>query len=124
MNDILDNIEDIIKVDISACDWLLGFLATDGLQYMRPFILECTFREVRVAFSNLIERCFFHYYSHHGRTDTEDLYKILDSMVSLVEKDAANTCKNTSQLFWVLSKFSQMVSFVKIYKSFSNLILS
>ena len=114
MNDIIENVESIIEKDRNACEWLVNFLATDesSLQYVRLYLVECTYREVRETYAKLIERALFYFARHNsGDTQTDDVNRILATLINLLEKDVGNHCKNSSQFFWVLAKFAQMVRY-------------
>ena len=111
MTDIIQNIESVIEKDKNTCEWLVGFLAADesSLQYLRLYLVECSHREVREAFAKLIERALFNFHRHNsGDTKTDDVNRILATMVNLLEKDVGNHCKNSAQFFWVLAKFAEM----------------
>lgn len=113
MSDILQNIETVIEKDKSACEWLVNFLAADesSLQFLRLYLVECSFREVREIFAKLIERALFYFARHNaGDTQTDDVNRILATIINLLEKDVGNHSKNSAQFFWVLAKFAQMVS--------------
>ena len=115
MSDILQNIEDTIERDRGACEWLLHFLAADegSLQHLRPYLVECTFREIRETFAKLIERTLVCFANHNsGDTQTDDINRILATLINLIEKDVGNHCKNCGQFFWVLAKFAQTVSLI------------
>ena len=123
MNDIIENVESIIEKDRNACEWLVNFLATDegSLQYVRLYLVECTYREVRETYAKLIERALFYFARHNsGDTQTDDVNRILATLINLLEKDVGNHCKNCSQFFWVLAKFAQMVRYAY---SVANIIL-
>ncbi len=98
------------KCSCRSSDWLLNFLSSDGLQLVRPFLLECPTRDVRVNFASLINHSFHSYDIHHGDTETDHINRVLSAIVTLIEKDVPNNSKNSGQFFWLLSKFAQMVS--------------
>ena len=115
MNDIVQNIETVIENDKSSSEWLIGFLASEeySLQYFRLYLVECSHREVREVFAKLIERALFYFAVHNnGDTQTDDINRILATLVNSLEKDVGNHCKNSAQFFWVIAKFAQMVSFI------------
>ena len=55
----MGHVEAIIEKNVSACEWLLHYLAQEGLQYMRTLLLECDAREVRINFSNMVRLKLF-----------------------------------------------------------------
>ena len=114
MNDIVQNIERIIEGDKSSCEWLIKFLATEpgSLRYLRLYLVQCSYRDIREIFAKLIERALFHFAFHNdGNTQTDDINRIMENMIDLIEKDVEYHCKDSAQYFWVIAKFAQMVRF-------------
>ena len=114
MNDIVQNIERIIEGDKSSCEWLIKFLATEpgSLRYLRLYLVQCSYRDIREIFAKLIERALFYFAFHNdGNTQTDDINRIMENMIDLIEKDVEYHCKDSAQYFWVIAKFAQMVRF-------------
>ena len=111
MKDCVEVVERFINSSKEANLWLINYLATEALHSFRPFILECPIREVRVHFSRLVEKAVYQVAIHeNGNTESDDINRILATCVSLIENDVANNCKESGQLFSLISKFAQMVN--------------
>jgi ubiquitin carboxyl-terminal hydrolase 9/24 len=110
LGDIIDTIDDCLESSAPATQWLLGFLANvDGLRYFRPFLLECSAREVRVNFYHLVEKALAYFHRHNNcNTDTEDVNRLLATMAGLVKDDVANHIKTCGQFFSLLNKFASL----------------
>ena len=65
--DWVDAIEAIISTNAHACSWLVEFLSTDGLKYLKPYLLECPNRDVRANFSQILEKSFSNLVKHTGK---------------------------------------------------------
>ncbi|XP_035828590.1 LOW QUALITY PROTEIN: ubiquitin carboxyl-terminal hydrolase 24 [Aplysia californica] len=51
----------------AACLWLADYLASaEGSEMVKPFILECPTRDVRVFFSKILERMLHSFFQHDG----------------------------------------------------------
>lgn len=112
VGDFVDSITSLLNRSKKATEALLVFLSSaTGLQYLKPFLLEASAREVRANFAHLVFNGIRAFETHRGDTEVEEVTKVLSSLAVLVEKDAATHCKNSGQFFWLLSKFAQMVSF-------------
>ena len=66
--DWVDAIEAIICTSSHACSWLLQFLSTEGLKYLKPYLLECPSRDVRTNFSHILEKTFSNLVKHTGES--------------------------------------------------------
>lgn len=111
MSEIIDAITSLLERDLATTEWMLHYLASEGRQTMKSFLLECSSREVRANYSTLVTNSFKALEKHNdGDTKTDSISNILTHLVELVENDVANHCKNSGQFFWLLSKFAQMGS--------------
>ena len=112
MADWVDAIENIISVSPPTCSWLVQLLSTDGLKYLKPYLLEATARDVRSNFSALLERAFaFANLVKHraGDSDVAAVNVILSALVEMMASNVADNVKHCGQYFWTLSMFAQMV---------------
>ena len=115
MADMIDGVSSLLDRSARATECLLSFLSSSessgggGLQYLRPFLLECPAREVRVNFAKMVFDSARSLEKHRGGTQSESVNRILSSLVGLIEKDVPAHNKNCAQFFWLLSKFAQMV---------------
>lgn len=111
MSDVVDGIANLIERSKDTCEWLLQFLSSaNGLQYLKPFLLECSFREVRVNFASMLHNAFKFFEKHNGNTEIDHVNRILSTLAGLIENDVPNNCKTSNQFFWLLSKVAQMVA--------------
>ena len=56
MSDWVAAIGKIIEECPGTAHWLVTFLSSDGLRYIKPYLLEGRSRDVRQSFSHLLER--------------------------------------------------------------------
>jgi len=108
--DWVDAIESIISTNAHACSWLVEFLSTDGLKYLKPYLLECPNRDVRANFSHIVEKTFSNLVKHTGDSDIGPVNVLLSALVEMMATDVPNNVKLCSQYFWTLSMFAQMGS--------------
>ena len=73
--DWADAIHSIITLCSSASQWLVDFLSTEGLKYLKPFLVECNARDVRSNFSHLLEKTVSSQLAHCPTTHQSDLTK-------------------------------------------------
>ncbi len=71
----------------------------------RICLLECSVREVRVVVANILDKTLESalYFQDAG------LDCLLDMLLSLLDKDVPDNCKNCSQYFSLFSSFAQRV---------------
>ncbi len=107
--DIVDTIEAYLDRNQDACEWMLTFLSsTDGLRYLRSYLLECPAKEVRLNFSQLVERTLRHFHRHFATTETDHVNRLMSTLVSLINDDVANHIKVCGQFFGLVAKFAKM----------------
>ena len=118
MNEWLDAVQCITNKSAAASQWLVSYMSSDqGLKYIKPFLIECSARDVRTSFSQLVERCV-----SGGDRDTSasvnsdrdtsaSVNTIVQHIVNMLRTDVAENVKHSSQCFWLLLKFAQMVKY-------------
>ena len=108
LTDWIEAIHSIITLSASASAWLLDFLASEeGLKYIKPYLVESTARDVRINFSGLLEKSLSSL-SSHGPDTNCSVGGIIRHIVSLLG-DVGDNVKNSSQYFWFLFMYAQMV---------------
>ena len=114
LTDWIEAIHSIISLSTSASAWLLEFLASEeGLKYIKPFLVESSARDVRTNFSGLLEKCLSSSCTLITNTWVETIIRHIVSLLS----DVGDNVKHSSQYFWFLFMFAQMV---KISHSFER----
>eukprot|EP00095_Tigriopus_kingsejongensis_P003305 maker-scaffold355_size198070-snap-gene-0.39 protein:Tk03305 transcript:maker-scaffold355_size198070-snap-gene-0.39-mRNA-1 annotation:"ubiquitin carboxyl-terminal hydrolase 24 isoform x8" len=109
ISDIVNSCEGLCEASQKACDWLLSFLSGDGQRFLRPFLIECPFKEVRQQFARIIFIAVDEYERHHGCNPTDiKISTLLGQLVSVLSQDVPKHGKNSGQIFWLLSKFTRM----------------
>ena len=109
MSNLVDTIETYVEYCSQAAEWLVSFLASsDGLRYLRPFLLECGAKEVRLLYARLLTVAFRFYHRHFGSLQVDHVDKILDTLLTLIRTDASNHIKNCGQLFSVITRFAEL----------------
>ncbi|KAH9492249.1 Ubiquitin carboxyl-terminal hydrolase 24 [Bulinus truncatus] len=92
-----------------ACLWFIDYLSTiEGSEIIKPFILESTSKEVRIMFGKLLERTFASFFHHGGVPTHPNLNTLLENLLSLLEKDAVDLVRNSTQYFLVIRSYIQM----------------
>ncbi|XP_059140581.1 ubiquitin carboxyl-terminal hydrolase 24-like isoform X2 [Physella acuta] len=92
-----------------ACLWFIDYLASgEGSDIIKPFILESPSKEVRVMFSKLLEKTFFSFFHHGGVPTHHNLNTMLENLLVLLDKDAVDLVKNSTQYFQVIRAYIQM----------------
>ncbi|XP_077980970.1 ubiquitin carboxyl-terminal hydrolase 24-like [Glandiceps talaboti] len=103
------SIETIVSQSKKACFWLIEYLASkQGSAYIKPFLLECPTREVRIAFGKILEctlRCFFH---HGGNAQVKEFDELVEILLAMLDKDVPDNCKTCTQYFWLLNMYVHM----------------
>lgn len=116
MRDWVEAIETMIESCPGTQLWLLTYLSSDGIRYIKPFLLEARSRDVRQSFSQLLERVLACHIKHtvssrnaHSATSTRGapLNTILTHLVDMLGSEVQDNVKNCSQYFWVLLRFAQ-----------------
>ena len=108
INDLIAAIEFYIENDSEACKWLTVKLSSnEGLRYVRPFLIECEAKEVRSAFSQLMDMTIEYHLVHFSSTNCEPIDKILKTSLNCINEDVANHIKHCGQFFSFLFKFAK-----------------
>ncbi|XP_064607447.1 ubiquitin carboxyl-terminal hydrolase 24-like isoform X2 [Liolophura sinensis] len=109
MNEWVAIIESLVSRSKEACMWLVEYLANEeGSTYIRPFLLECPQKDVRVTFAKLLERLMCSFFQHGGVTTHKSYDEILEVMLQMLNKDVPENVKNCVQYFLVLKCYVQM----------------
>ncbi|KAG7316677.1 hypothetical protein KOW79_020218 [Hemibagrus wyckioides] len=97
-------VEMLLSKSSEACRWMVQYLvAAEGREIIKNCLLECNVREVRVVVASILEKtlesalCF----------QDAGLDCLLDMLLSLLDKDVPENCKNCSQYFSLFSNFAQ-----------------
>ncbi|XP_070196439.1 ubiquitin carboxyl-terminal hydrolase 24-like isoform X2 [Littorina saxatilis] len=91
-----------------GCLWFIDFLATDGNQYLKPFLLECPVKEVRVMFSRLMESMITSFLAHGGVCTHKAFDAVVESFLRMLEKDVIDFVRHCSQYFRLLRSYIQL----------------
>ncbi|KAL6486199.1 hypothetical protein MHYP_G00055910 [Metynnis hypsauchen] len=97
-------VEMLLSKSSEACQWMVQYLvATEGREIIKNCLLECSVREVRVVVASILEKTLESalYFQDSG------LDCLLDMLLSLLDKDVPENCKNCSQYFSLFSNFAQ-----------------
>jgi len=108
MADWVDAIEAVITVCPTTSDWLINYLSSDGLRYMKPYLLESSSRDVRQNFSQLLEKTLSSHIKHSGSSESNAVNSIVTHLVEMLVRDVPDNVKFSSQYFWSLLMFAQM----------------
>eukprot|EP00090_Calanus_glacialis_P047045 TRINITY_DN9530_c0_g1_i3.p1 TRINITY_DN9530_c0_g1~~TRINITY_DN9530_c0_g1_i3.p1 ORF type:complete len:2633 (-),score=502.34 TRINITY_DN9530_c0_g1_i3:271-7929(-) len=108
MADWVDAIEAVITVCPTASEWLVNYLSSDGLRYLKPYLLESSSRDVRQNFSQLLEKTLSSHIKHSGSSESNAVTGIVTHLVEMLVRDVPDNVKFSSQYFWSLLMFAQM----------------
>ncbi|RXN05544.1 ubiquitin carboxyl-terminal hydrolase 24 isoform X3 [Labeo rohita] len=97
-------VEVLLSKSSEACQWMVQYLvAPEGREIIKICLLECSVREVRIVVATILEKTLESalYFQDSG------LDCLLDMLLSLLDKDVPDNCKNCSQYFSLFSNFAQ-----------------
>uniref|UniRef100_A0A8C5WGL6 Ubiquitin carboxyl-terminal hydrolase 24 n=1 Tax=Leptobrachium leishanense TaxID=445787 RepID=A0A8C5WGL6_9ANUR len=99
-------IDALVSKSCEACQWLVDyFVSSEGKELIRVFLLECCVREVRVAVATILEKTLDGALLH--RVKVKGVHLLLEMLLSLLEKDVPENCKNCAQYFFLFNNFVQ-----------------
>ncbi|XP_070563005.1 ubiquitin carboxyl-terminal hydrolase 24-like isoform X2 [Ptychodera flava] len=102
-------IETIVSQSKKACFWLIDYIASkQGSIYIKPFLLECPTKEVREAFSKILESTLKWFFNHGGNAQVKTFDDLVEILVAMLEKDVPDNCKTCTQYFWLLDMYVHM----------------
>ncbi|KAI9556016.1 hypothetical protein GHT06_018579 [Daphnia sinensis] len=89
--------------------WIIDFWSgEEGTKHIKSFLLECPSRSVRHQFSRILENSLSSFFNHGGQTTEPCLIKLLESLLSMLDKDVPDNCKTCPQFFYLLSAYANM----------------
>ncbi|XP_071953763.1 ubiquitin carboxyl-terminal hydrolase 24-like [Antedon mediterranea] len=102
-------VEVLLRNSPDSCAWYVKHLNSDvGRPYLRQYLLECPSSEVRLSFTNMLEaalRYFIKNNSSSMMSSIPELDGLIEHLLTLLDKDIASYCRNSSQYFWLLSMY-------------------
>ncbi|MBN3302267.1 UBP24 hydrolase, partial [Amia calva] len=100
----ITTIEVLLSKSNEACQWMMEYLVgSEGRELIKICLLESSVREVRVVVATVLEKTLesaLHF-------QEKGLDSLLDALLSLLDKDIPENCKNCSQYFSLFSNFVQ-----------------
>ncbi|KAL3868453.1 hypothetical protein ACJMK2_041259 [Sinanodonta woodiana] len=110
LDEWVEVIETILTHCKEACLWLLEYLASEeGSGFIRPFLLDCPNRDVRLTMAKILERLFCCFLTtHSGLPIHKSLDTILENLLLLLNKEVIDQCKQSIQYFLVLKSYVQL----------------
>ncbi|KAG1964608.1 ubiquitin carboxyl-terminal hydrolase [Pimephales promelas] len=97
-------VEVLLSKSSEGCKWMVQYLVSpEGREIIKICLLEGSVREVRVVVATILEKTLESalYFQDAG------LDCLLDMLLSLLDKDVPDNCKNCSQYFSLFSNFAQ-----------------
>ncbi|XP_075688794.1 ubiquitin carboxyl-terminal hydrolase 24 isoform X3 [Rhinoderma darwinii] len=99
-------IEALLSKSCEACQWLVEyFVGSEGRELVKVFLLECCVREVRCAVATILEKTLDGALLHRDKVNRVHL--LIEMLLSLLEKDVPDNCKNCAQYFFLFNNFVQ-----------------
>ncbi|XP_053324952.1 ubiquitin carboxyl-terminal hydrolase 24 [Spea bombifrons] len=99
-------IDALVSKSCEACQWLIEyFVSTEGRELIRIFLLECSVREVRAAAATILEKTLDGALLHRDKVKGNHL--LIEMLLSLLDKDVPESCKNCAQYFFLFNNFVQ-----------------
>ncbi|XP_063283711.1 ubiquitin carboxyl-terminal hydrolase 24 isoform X2 [Pelobates fuscus] len=99
-------IDALVSKSCEASQWLIDyFVSSEGKELIRVFLLECCVREVRVAVATILEKTLDGALLHRSKVKGVNL--LLEMLLSLLDKDVPENCKNCAQYFFLFNNFVQ-----------------
>ncbi|KAL5016318.1 hypothetical protein ScPMuIL_005907 [Solemya velum] len=109
LDEWIEVIEVILQRSKKACIWLVEYFSgEEGAAYLKPFLLECPNKDVRLTMSKILERMMSSYFAHGGVPIQKAFDEILGHLLHMLNKDVVDNCKNCVQYFLVLKSYVQM----------------
>ncbi|KAM8930374.1 ubiquitin carboxyl-terminal hydrolase 24 isoform 2-T2 [Pelodytes ibericus] len=99
-------VDALVCKSCEACQWLVEyFVSSEGRELIRVFLLESCVREVRTAVATILEKTLDGALLH--REKVKGLHLLLEMLLSLLDKDVPESCKNCAQYFFLFNNFVQ-----------------
>ncbi|XP_034271054.1 ubiquitin carboxyl-terminal hydrolase 24 isoform X2 [Pantherophis guttatus] len=99
-------IDALVSKSFDACQWLVEYLVeAEGRELIKTFLLECSVREVRVAVATILEKTLDSALFHQEKL--KSLHQLIEVLLSLLDKDVPENCKNCAQYFFLFNNFVQ-----------------
>ncbi|KAL7985042.1 hypothetical protein Chor_003612 [Crotalus horridus] len=99
-------IEALVSKSFDACQWLVEYLVeAEGRELIKTFLLECSVREVRVAVATILEKTLDSALFHQEKL--KSFHQLIEVLLSLLDKDVPENCKNCAQYFFLFNNFVQ-----------------
>jgi len=105
MADWVTAIAGVIEACPATANWLITYLSSDGLRYIKPFLLEGRSRDVRQSFSQLLEHALAAHTKHRG--PAAPITAILIHLVEMLGSEVQDNVRNCGQYFWLMLKFAE-----------------
>ncbi|XP_028817088.1 ubiquitin carboxyl-terminal hydrolase 24 isoform X1 [Denticeps clupeoides] len=97
-------VEVLLSKSREACQWMVQYLVgSEGRELIKICLLECSGREVRLVVATILEKTLES--ALHFQDPGLDC--LLDALLSLLDKDVPENCKNCAQYFSLFSNFAQ-----------------
>ncbi|XP_044158178.1 ubiquitin carboxyl-terminal hydrolase 24 isoform X4 [Bufo gargarizans] len=102
-------IEALVSKSCEACQWLVEyFVGSEGRELVKVFLLECSVREVRCAVATILEKTLDGALLHKDKVN--GVHLLIEMLLSLLDKDVPENCKNCAQYFFLFNNFVQKVA--------------
>ncbi|KAM9326707.1 ubiquitin carboxyl-terminal hydrolase 24 [Gastrophryne carolinensis] len=99
-------IDALVSKSCEACQWLVEYLVgPEGRELVKVFLLECCVREVRCAVATILEKTLDGALLHKDKVN--GVHLLIEMLLSLLDKDVPESCKNCAQYFFLFSNFVQ-----------------
>ncbi|KAG8547789.1 hypothetical protein GDO81_027501 [Engystomops pustulosus] len=99
-------IEALVSKSCEACQWLVEyFVGSEGRELVKVFLLECCVREVRCAVATILEKTLDGALLHKDKVN--GVHLLIEMLLSLLDKDVPENCKNCAQYFFLFNNFVQ-----------------
>ncbi|KAG9350930.1 hypothetical protein JZ751_024819, partial [Albula glossodonta] len=100
----ITTVEVLLSKSSEACQWMVQYLVSaEGREIIKICLLECSVREVRVVVATILEKTL----ESALNFQDQGVDSLLDVLLSLLDKDVPENCKNCSQYFSLFSNFVQ-----------------
>lgn len=99
-------IDALVSKSCEACQWLMEyFVSPEGRELVKVFLLECCVREVRCAVATILEKTLDGALLHKEKVN--GVHLLIEMLLSLLDKDVPESCKNCAQYFFLFNSFLQ-----------------
>eukprot|EP00731_Ephydatia_muelleri_P019119 Em0011g1159a len=104
----ITNVERILMSSQEACVWFVDMMGSaKGSGYLKPFLLDCTSKEVRAGFCRIMCCAVNNYCVIQGKPEGP-VECIIECLLKLLNRDVVENCKNCGEYFELFRSYASL----------------